>query len=159
MAHDAKGVANELINMAIDEGCPVTPMQIQKLLYYCHAWTLGLCGRPLLEQPVEAWMFGPVVKSVYLSLRAYRGNPVTEPIAGVDAPDFRDEENDVIEQVWRKYGYLTGRQLSTMTHRQGTPWHQVMYGKRRKGDVNPAIPNGLIREYYAEKARAFNGNE
>ena len=36
-------------------------MQVLKLVYYCHAWMLGLYGRPLIRQPIEAWRYGPVV--------------------------------------------------------------------------------------------------
>ena len=69
MEHDSRSVANELLRRAQDTGRDITPMQVVKLAYYCHAWMLGLYHRPLLEQPVEAWHYGPVVPEIYRRLR------------------------------------------------------------------------------------------
>ena len=71
MKHDARSVANEIIRHAHDDGKSVTHLQVQKLVYYCHAWMLGLYGEPLLKQPVEAWEYGPVIRAIYDSLRQY----------------------------------------------------------------------------------------
>ncbi|WP_131993555.1 type II toxin-antitoxin system antitoxin SocA domain-containing protein [Dokdonella fugitiva] len=40
-------------------------MQLLKLVYLCHAWTLGLLGRPLLREEVQAWRYGPVFPALY----------------------------------------------------------------------------------------------
>ena len=154
MKHDARSVANEIIRHAQDDGKSVTPLQVQKLVYYCHAWMLGLYGQPLLRQRVEAWEHGPVVRVIYDSLREYDRGPVTQPI---EYPDerFEERERDLIRQVWEKYGHLNGGELSNMTHRMGTPWYQVRHKKRRSvWDRNLTIPNDLIRECYAQIARS-----
>ena len=79
MEHDARSVANELIRRAHDAGRDITPMQVVKLAYYCHAWMLGLYHRPLLEQPIEAWRYGLVVPEIYRSLRRYGGELYADP--------------------------------------------------------------------------------
>ena len=53
------------MSAAPDESVLVSPLRLQKLLYYCQGWSLALLGRPLFRQPIEAWMNGPVVKDVY----------------------------------------------------------------------------------------------
>ena len=42
MEHDSRAIANQLIRRAHEAGRDITPMQTIKLVYYCHAWMLGL---------------------------------------------------------------------------------------------------------------------
>ena len=42
-----------------------TPMHVLKLVYLCHGWCLGFTGEALINEPVEAWTYGPVVPTVY----------------------------------------------------------------------------------------------
>jgi uncharacterized phage-associated protein len=46
--------------------------KLQKLVYYAQGWTLGLTGRPLFPEPLEAWKKGPVSRALFGShARAY----------------------------------------------------------------------------------------
>lgn len=159
MEHDARSVANELIRRAHEAGRDITPMQVLKLAYYCHAWMLGLYHRPLLEQPIEAWRYGPVVPDIYHSLRRYGGEPVRRPIdlesAGVIKRPYDRDAINIIDQVSEKYGRLSGTQLSAMTHAHDTPWHQVWtkYGQ------NAVIPDPIIEDYYSRQVESARQNE
>lgn len=159
MEHDARSVANELIRRAHDVGRDITPMQVLKLAYYCHAWMLGLYHRPLLEQPIEAWKYGPVVPEIYRSLRRYGGEPVRRPIdlesAGVTERLYDPYEINIINQVSAKYGSLSGIRLSAMTHAPGTPWHQVW----TKHGRNVVIPDPIIEDYYSQEVQRAKRNE
>lgn len=158
MASDARSVANELIRRAHEENRTVTPMQVLKLTYLCHAWMLGLYGRPLIRQRIEAWMFGPVIGDVYKSLKRYGGSPIEEPISYGAPDDFDEYEEDLINQVWRKYRDLSGLELSAMTHAAGTPWSMVRQGHGRVSVSNPVIPDSLIRRHYEAKATESKHN-
>lgn len=158
MEHDARSVANELIRRAHDAGRDITPMQVLKLAYYCHAWMLGLYHRPLLEQPIEAWRYGPIVPELYRSLRRYGGEPVRRPIdlesAGVTERPYDPSEVNIINQVSEKYGPVSGNDLSAMAHAIGTPWHQV-WSKHRRDVV---IPDPIIEDYYAQQLESAKRN-
>ena len=158
MEHDARSVANELIRRALRDGRPITALQVIKLTYFCHAWMLGLYHRPLLEQPVEAWLYGPVVPEVYRSLRRYSGEPVTRPIdlstVGVEERTYDEIEKDLIDQVWEKYGHFSGVQLSAMTHTPGSPWDQVW----EAAGQNAVISDPAIEKYYAQQAKGTGKN-
>ena len=161
MAHDARSVANALIRRAWDDEQQVTPMKVLKLTYYCHAWMLGLYGEPLIRQPVEAWMYGPVIGVVYFGLRGYGGSAVERPIMRLRREyiaDYDSDEEDLIDQVWDKYGHLSGPQLSAMTHAPGTPWYQVWYIEGGEFEKDPIIPNSLIRRYYERAARDYDAD-
>ena len=73
MKHDARSVANSLIEKSIEAGSCLTPLEIIKLVYFCHGWMLGLYRRPLIKQNVQAWRYGPVVADVYHCLKQHGG--------------------------------------------------------------------------------------
>ena len=145
MEHDARSVANELLRRAKDDGEPVTHLKIMKLVYFCHAWMLGLYHEPLQVQPIEAWRFGPVVRDVYRSLRRYGSEPINHPI-GVEPEEYSSTQMDLIDQVWEVYGKYTARQLSAMTHAPGTPWHHIWH----QWGESAVIPDPMIEEYYSD---------
>ncbi len=155
MLHDARSVANELIRRAHEAEREITPMQVLKLVYYCHAWMLGIYGRPLIRQPIEAWRYGPVVPNVYRSLRQYGGDPIPLLIDGVPDDSYQREEQHIIDQVWEQYGPLTGLQLSSLTHAPGTPWDTTW----RKWGQNAIIPNPLIARYYRREYEQYYRRE
>lgn len=126
----------------------VTPMQLMKLTYLAHAWMLGLAGRPLLNEPVEAWQYGPVLPSLYQATKSYGSQPIDDVPAYAYPEEFTEDEKSIMTQVADLYGKFTGIQLSSMTHQPGTPWDQTW---KKTGKSSP-ISNDLIEEFYREKA-------
>ena len=43
----------------------MTTMKLQKLIYYCQAWSLAWDGDPMFPEEFEAWASGPVVPTLY----------------------------------------------------------------------------------------------
>jgi len=159
MAHSAAAVANEFLELAKKAGRTLTPMQLQKLVYIAHGWSLAITGHPLVDERVEAWQWGPVYPSLYDALKFYGSGTVkdeihrnnwasNEAIRGpVVAEDFTAEETAIIQKVWEVYGDLEAFQLSALTHDENTPWSKSYDGTRHK-----VIPNSAIREHFLELA-------
>ena len=152
---DARHVVNHLLDMAQDR--PVTPLQMNKLVYYCHGWMLGIHHEPLIRQNVEAWRHGPVIRIVYQKLKQYRGDPIAGPIRDwwtrTNKPNFTEVQRGLMAEVWDAYGFYDGLQLSTLTHKNGTPWHSIWTGS---GQVlwdhtgeNSVVPNKVIEDFFA----------
>src|SRR2546430_458225 len=78
MAFDAKAIANELLDIAWGEKKEITPMKIQKLVYFAHGWHLAVIDRPLINEQVEAWKFGPVIRTIYTAFREYGKAPIQD---------------------------------------------------------------------------------
>src|SRR5687768_4006741 len=78
--HDARNVANEFLRQAKERGTKLTNMELQKLVYIAHGYSLAILDRPLIKQYVEAWRYGPVIPDLYHALRQYRSGDVTELI-------------------------------------------------------------------------------
>jgi uncharacterized phage-associated protein len=144
-------VANYVINLARESGHPITPLALQKLLYYVHGHSFARLGHGAVNAAFEAWKYGPVIPSLYRHLRKYGSQPITSEIEdhahenlGVIDPDLAR----VSRSVWKAYGYLDGGQLVDMTHKIGTPWYQT-YNKSPY--ANEVIPNDLIRDYFVAR--------
>ena len=143
--HTALAVADQLIRLSRDDETPITPMQVQKLAYFCHAWMLGFGQGPLFQDAIECWQYGPVIRSIYHELKHYGAAQITQPI--LERPDqFSPNEELIIGAVWRQYGRINGVRLSQMTHADGSPWSQV-YEQDKRSQI---IHNHVIRDYYAK---------
>lgn len=145
----AISVANEFIRLGKEENNFFTPMQLLKLVYIAHGWMLGFFGKPLINEDVEAWKYGPVIPELYQEVKNYGREKVRSQISswrGFSRQPLSDEEKSVIHFVYKKYGKLDGVRLSMITHQPGTPWSRI-FSHEGWGDV---ITNDVIREHYAE---------
>lgn len=163
----AVAIANEFIDMGMAEPNfpPIDQMKLQKLLYYSHAWYLAYFDRPLFEEDLEAWPWGPVVRDVYSQTKKFGKFPVSEKLYEISK--IGDKPSDFgfvipakptdtwltgfIRAIWDTHKSFTGIQLSNSTHAPGEPWTIVndQYG----GDLSckPTIPNGLIESVFKKK--------
>ena len=155
MAYPAIAVANEFIRAA--KGEPLSPMKLQKLVYYAHGWYLALHDAPLIEEHVEAWQFGPVVPELYRQLKRYSDVEITRPArqwrggSKFYEPRIENEDDissrkalDVIQSVWSAYGDYSATKLSNATHKPGTPWSKTY----DQGCRSTVIPDELIKDYF-----------
>lgn len=147
MQHDSKVIANRFLTLSEQRGAAITPMQLLKLVYIAHGWMLGLYGRPLIRDDVQAWQYGPVIPKLYNSIRQFRSQPVEGPLAAPEE-DLDPHEINIVDQVYDIYGGLTGPQLSRLTHAENTPW-QLTY---RPDEFGLVISNDMIAEHYRQKA-------
>lgn len=125
---DAMDVARYLVRCGYDDFSPsesvfICPLRLQKFLYYCQGWSLGLFGRSLFGQSLEAWTYGPVVVEVYRRFDHMR-DPLTPNMMGEPTVMFSETEAKLVETVWQEYSRYTPAQLVTMTHRE-PPWSEA----------------------------------
>src|SRR3954454_9651864 len=92
----SSAVANYLIKAAPDG---LDALQVMKLTYIAHGFTLGLLGRPLIEDDIEAWKLGPVVRRIYQALPG-GSHLIRKPLSD-DAPDINPEERAIVDDVLR----------------------------------------------------------
>ena len=137
---------------------PLTPMQVNKLAYISHGFTLALEGTALFSDKVEAWRYGPVVPSIYHEFKHYGGRVITAlQYCGtmLNTPEVQTRlefVNDripthhtrIIDDVIGKYGHFSGPGLSTITHEKGTSWHQCY----EAGKLGTEIPDNITQAYY-----------
>jgi uncharacterized phage-associated protein len=117
-------------------------MQLQKLTYIAHGYHLALTGRPLLNVPVSAWKYGPVIPSLYDVFKDNGRSGITVPPVACGGVLDADA-GVIIDAVYAAYGKHDGRILSELTHRAGTPWSNT-YSEY----TSTVIPDEAIKSYY-----------
>jgi uncharacterized phage-associated protein len=145
-------VANEILRLANADNPPrgLTPLQLLKLVYIAHGWSMVHLQQPLLNEQAQAWQYGPVVPSLYHAIKQFGANPIAYPIQGdTDPQELSEEARGLIAAVYKAYGHLSGVQLSNMTHQVDTPWSQAWTRNGR----NAMISNNVIQEHYQKLAQ------
>lgn len=110
----------------------MSPKKLQKLIYYAYAWTITLLNedvnhlenRLFTDQPIQAWVHGPVVPTIY---HKYKVNGYREIDKTEKKVEFTEDITDILEQVWDVYGEFTADQLESITH-QESPWRNARGG-------------------------------
>ena len=155
MSFSPKAIANYFIDLAKEHGDSVRPMKLQKLVYYAHGWYAGHTGKPLIDETVEAWQYGPVISSLYHEFKQFGSNPITTKATDlvglqiVEVPPPEDESiRKFLRNVWTSYGKYTGLTLSEMTHAEGGPWDLTQ--KAKPGLKGADIPFDLICSHFKE---------
>jgi uncharacterized phage-associated protein len=148
--HDSRTVANEIVRVAEAHGHTLTPMQLLKLTYIAHGWSLGLYSNPLISDQIQAWEYGPVIPTLYSAIKDFRDRPVHGPIQGAPNTEMTAAEKKLVRQVVEIYGGKSGPALSRLTHAAGTPWEQVY----EPGSFGIPIPNDIIEDHYQQLAEA-----
>lgn len=149
----ARAVGNYFIALMNEDGDSLTPMQLLKLVYIAHGWNLAINGRPLIEDPIEAWKYGPVIVDLYRGTKKFGPYPVTGFIGGgrrAILRDYNEEDIRLAEEVLAKYRGWKAFELSEMTHQPGTPWHTVWHERGGSSHRQTIIPNDLIRDHFVE---------
>lgn len=137
-------VADAILKIAKRKGQQLTPLQLMKLVYIAHGWSLGLDRGDLFSDRIEAWKYGPVIPDLYQVTKHFGRHHI--PFDRIDdgqMPVDADGERFLTEIV-DQYGKMSGTSLSALTHKSGTPWDQVY----KDGVFNIEIPDSLIRDHY-----------
>ncbi len=150
MTYPIKHVVNCFLQKDFEDGtASITPMKMQKLLYFLQGWHLAITGEPVIEEKFSAWQYGPVEENLYHMLKKYRGMPITAYLTDEDSQqafvvaNTAEMFHKILDMVWRKYSIFSALQLSAMTHEQGTPWDNVY-----NHSTSPYISNDEIKDYF-----------
>lgn len=134
-------------------GDAITPLKLQKLLYYAHAWSLALLDKPLFKEEFQAWTYGPVLRSIYKEHEEHRYEIIP-------APDFKPildpEVEALLEDIHRIYGAMYASDLTRLTHRE-EPWKQARGVLPPDAYSQETIPNHTIKEFYMDTFRREGG--
>lgn len=146
-------IANYFLNKAYDNGKKLTPMKLIKLVYLAHGWNLALTSKPLLEEKIVAWKYGPVIRSLYDEFKKFGNESIPKPSNKDAKPEINLETAKLLDKIWEVYGRYTAAQLSNLTHEEGSPWDQAWNDDGGATEHNFPISNKTIEKYYKNKGR------
>ncbi|WP_192798782.1 Panacea domain-containing protein [Brucella intermedia] len=154
-SHDARAIANYILDRAPEKGVEkLTLMQLLKLVYLSHGWSLAFHDTPLVAQNPQAWQYGPVYPHIYKALNKFGGSPVAERIIDkltgipVYPVEMSDRQKRVIDAVLLSYGQKHAFELSNITHMSDGPWDKTIQTQ----GVYKEIPLVEMRDHYKKLA-------
>lgn len=159
MLHDARAVANALLTYGDREGLSISPLKLQKLIYFSegHSWRTRKAG--LVFNSFRAWDHGPVIKVVYDAFKDLGYRPINHRVTWMNfaaggtelavAP-FSAEDVRCMEQAMSIYGPVDANTLSRLSHAPGGPWDTVK--KAPAQFPNNLIPRSLIACYFTNES-------
>ncbi|MBC7951661.1 MAG: SocA family protein [Rhodospirillaceae bacterium] len=127
---NARHVADYILSkIDVEAGDSITNLKLQKLLYYVQGWHLAVNGGGLFEDDVQAWPYGPVVPEIYHAFKMF-GSGAILPTSDLKAAEGQLPETTrrLIDQVWERYGAMTGLELMRKTHKEA-PWLNTPEGR------------------------------
>lgn len=159
MPYSAESIANAFIELAADEGKPLSNMKLQKLLYFAQGHSLSLRNEALITDEAQAWDYGPVYPEVYHAFKHFGSadirKPLSHPFADLDGDDEDSDpwaapkdgkDRAFLHAVWNAYSSKSAVQLSEMSHAPGGPWEQAR--EANPGGRHVVIPKDSIAEYF-----------
>ena len=147
MIYNANVAADAFLWRSAEKGMSVSNLMLQKLLYYAHAWNLVLNAGPLFREPIEAWVHGPVVPSVFRRFKMHRWNPIPPPATPCDDAALLRH----LDSILTVYGRYTAKQLETLTHREA-PWRDARRGYATDQPSNVVISDEAMQTFYSRLA-------
>lgn len=123
----------------------MSTMKLQKLVYYCQAWSLVWDEKVLFPEDIQAWANGPVVKDLF---NFHRGmfQISSIPIGNPDVLD--DTKKETIDAVLDFYGEKPSQWLIDLTHNE-EPWKKARVGMDMAERGNRIIKLDDMAEYYS----------
>lgn len=164
MAYPIEDVARYVGLTSISKGLSISPLKLQKLLYYIQAWYMVFYGREVLpfDDVPQAWVNGPVYPSIYHQYKSKTANmcdhlkatdffegPVEEELERL-TNNMADLDFELLESVIMLYGRKSQNDLIFLTHSE-LPWVEKREGLRPFDRSEKELSLDTMHDYY--KAR------
>jgi uncharacterized phage-associated protein len=122
----------------------MTTMKLQKLIYYCQAWSLVWDEKPLFKEKIEAWISGPVVRNLY---NWHKNMFTVTKIPGTPS-NLTKTQKATINAVLDYYGDKNSQWLSDLSHME-EPWKKAREGLPPNERGDHIISHASMAEYYS----------
>lgn len=164
---DIKDVAKYIGLNLIQKGFEVSPLKLQKMLYYVQAWYMVFFGRDktLFRDIPQAWVNGPVYPTIFNEYRSIsRESPLCKEAFGV-APDsnVEDEINNLViklnlnideigclDSIISLYGMKNQDVLVAYTHTE-LPWMEKRNGLQPYQSSTDELSLDTMYSYYKNR--------
>ena len=136
----------------------VTPLTLQKLLYYIQGNYAAIYDKPLFDALCEAWVHGPVYRNVYNLFRDFKYNPIDDdrfvPLKESALP-LTPEAKEVVDRVLDTFGMYSGKVLESITHKEA-PWLDARKGFLPDETSHAEISLDAMKSYFKKVDEKYN---
>lgn len=135
----------------------VTPLALQKLLYFIQGIYMVMYDEPLYKEDCMAWIHGPVYEEVYDLFRDFKYNPIEDNRFAIFKDRFEElgeQEKRVIDLVINTFGKYSGKVLEGITHKE-LPWKNARDGYELSESSREIISKDEIKKYFTHVAEIY----
>lgn len=111
---------NTAVGYLLSQCEDITPLALQKALYYIQGFYYAFYHSFLFTDNCEAWVHGPVYRDIYFRYRDYHFDPIAES-APFNVSVLTASEKAVFDGVIHNLCCYSGKILERFTHNE-TPW-------------------------------------
>ena len=136
----------------------VTPLMLQKILYYIQGIYSVLYETSMFEEDCRAWVHGPVFEEIYDLFKEFKYNPIDDArfaIFGGGNEALTDEERGVADLVLKTFGMYGGKTLERITHKE-EPWLAARRGYDDSIPSREIISKDSIKHYFKTINKKYN---
>ena len=155
--HDARSVANLILDEADRLHLSITNLALQKLLYFVHAIYLVEQKSALVTGYFEAWQHGPVHPAVTRAFERAGTEPIEFRAHAVDiltnSPRVLPVVDDpaavrIVERVVRTFGPVPVGRLLDIVQAKNAPWDFIVGKSLQTVVLGMRIPDEVIAERF-----------
>lgn len=139
----------------IQIGKEITPLALQKILYYAQGFYKAFFGKFLFEDDCQAWVHGPVFVKIYEKYKDFKSANILIDL-DYDIEDIIvDEKREILDVITKYFGYYNGKALEKMSHYE-TPWINARKGLLATENSNNIIDKEDIKEYFEKVKNKYD---
>lgn len=127
----------------------LTPLKLQKILYYAQGWYLANYDKPLFKDVIQAWKLGPAIYSIYKAFERYGNTPIKENIDDDEINMIGKDDREFLNKIWSVYKKYSASDLIDSTHSE-KPWISTRLDIKANENTDAEINLTVIRDYFKE---------
>ena len=145
---------NRVINYILNRCGDITPLALQKSLYYVQGFYYAFNDKFLFEEDCQAWAHGPVYSEVYFKYKHYKFDPIESKIEVSDTI-FTSSELIIMENVVKHFCCYSGKVLEKFTHSE-YPWLETRGEIPELESSTEIIKKEYIGKYFKDVKEKYN---
>ncbi len=128
-----------------DSGSTITPLKLQKILYYAQGYYLAYFDKELFPEDFQAWAHGPANEEIYDKYKKYDFNMIPYPTE--KTTDVEDAIGEFLNDIWHTFGIYDGKYLEEQTHKE-KPWIEARKGYAPGEKCQNIISKESMKEFF-----------
>lgn len=136
--YSAMDIARYIVDKCTNDGCPISNLQLQKILYFIQRDYLKKDSQAYSEE-IQAWQFGPVVPDVYYRYCGFGAMPIESTYENIN---IMEDDKKIIDRIVEDKRKLDPWVMVEQTHKPNGAWSKI-YGNGLGN--HDEIPISLIK--------------
>ena len=134
----------------------ITPLALQKLLYFAQAFFNAIYDEPLFLDACQAWTHGPVYPDIYWQYKDFGYNPIEKslPENESDFSELTTKELTFLDAIVESFGMYSGQILSKITHNE-QPWIEARGSLLPSDRSITVISQTSIKSYFKQVVEKY----